>query len=90
MLTGDGSGKEEVTESLDDGAAFTDLFERHLDDIYRYLAFRVGEVMAEDLVAETFARAFAGRRRSAARSARSSSSKPQRATYGSVLRSPTS
>jgi len=63
VLTGDGSGAEAVTESPDDGAAFTELFERHFDDIYRYLAFRVGEVMAEDLAAETFARAFAGRRR---------------------------
>ena len=63
MLTGDGSDEEAVTESLDDRAAFTELFERHFDDVYRYLAFRVGEVMAEDLAAETFTRAFAGRRR---------------------------
>ena len=63
VLTGDGSDEEAVTESLDDRAAFTELFERHFDDVYRYLAFRVGEVMAEDLAAETFARAFAGRRR---------------------------
>ncbi|MFZ2056187.1 MAG: RNA polymerase sigma factor [Acidimicrobiales bacterium] len=52
-----------MTESFDDAAGFTDIFERHFDDVYRYLAFRVGEVMAEDLAAETFARAFAGRRR---------------------------
>ncbi len=63
VLTGDGSDEEAITESPDDRAAFTELFERHFDDVYRYLAFRVGEVMAEDLAAETFARAFAGRRR---------------------------
>ena len=63
VLTGDGSGAEATTGFRDDGAAFTELFERHFDDIYRYLAFRVGEGMAEDLAAETFARAFAGRRR---------------------------
>ena len=55
--------EEAATESPDDGAAFTELFEQSFDDVYRYLAFRVGEVMAEDLAAETFARAFAGRRR---------------------------
>ncbi|MGA2528993.1 MAG: RNA polymerase sigma factor [Acidimicrobiales bacterium] len=60
MLTGDGSDEDTATESSD-GGAFTELFERHFDDVYRYLAFRVGAVVAEDLAAETFARAFAGR-----------------------------
>lgn len=63
MLTGDGSDAVATTESPHDDALFTELFERHFDDVYRYLAFRVGAAMAEDLAAETFARAFAGRRR---------------------------
>jgi len=37
VLTGDGSGAEATTGFRDDGAAFTELFERHFDDIYRYL-----------------------------------------------------
>jgi RNA polymerase sigma factor (sigma-70 family) len=50
-----------LASSLDEPARFAVVFERRVDGIYRYLAFRVGETTAEELAAETFARAFAGR-----------------------------
>ncbi len=49
--------------SLSDPSRFTVVFERRVDAVYRYLSFRAGEGVAEELVAETFARAFAGRSR---------------------------
>ena len=42
---------------------FEALFEDHFDAIYGYLARRVGPDLARDLAAETFARAYAGRKR---------------------------
>lgn len=42
-----------------DGDAFGELYERHLDAIYRYLYFRVGdEAQAEDMTEEVFVRAW--------------------------------
>jgi RNA polymerase sigma-70 factor, ECF subfamily len=42
---------------------FEALFEDHFDAIYGYLARRVGPDIARDLAAETFTRAYAGRKR---------------------------
>jgi RNA polymerase sigma factor (sigma-70 family) len=42
---------------------FEKLFEEHFDAIYGYLARRVGPDLARDLAAETFTRAYAGRKR---------------------------
>lgn len=42
---------------------FEAIFDRHATTIYRYLRRRVGASLAEDLVAETFARAFRARHR---------------------------
>jgi RNA polymerase sigma-70 factor (ECF subfamily) len=39
------------------------LFERHFDELFRYLAHRASPAVAEDLAAETFAIAFAKRSR---------------------------
>ena len=43
--------------------AFEELFERHFDAIYAYLARRAGPDLGRDLASETFTRAFAARRR---------------------------
>jgi RNA polymerase sigma factor (sigma-70 family) len=50
-----------IARSLGHPAAFERVFERHFAAVFRYLRRRVGPQAAEDLVAETFARAFAGR-----------------------------
>src|ERR1039457_283727 len=63
MTHGVGSDEDALAASLAEPARFAVLFERYVDAIYRYLSFRVGPELAEDLTAETFARAFAGRRR---------------------------
>jgi len=42
---------------------FERLFEQHFDDVYGYLARRVGPDLARDLASETFTRAFAGRKK---------------------------
>lgn len=46
-----------------DARAFERLFEQNVDDVYGYVARRVGPDLGRDLAAETFARAFAARRR---------------------------
>lgn len=46
-----------------DADAFERVFELHFDAVYGYLARRVGPELGRDLAAETFAQAFAGRRR---------------------------
>ena len=58
-----GSDEDALAASLAEPARFAVVFERHVDAIHRYLSFRVGPDIAEDLTAETFARAFAARRR---------------------------
>ena len=45
------------------GVDFERLFEQHFDDVYGYLARRVGPDLARDLASETFTRAFASRKR---------------------------
>jgi RNA polymerase sigma factor (sigma-70 family) len=52
-----------LAASLGEPARFALVFERRVDAIYRYLTFRAGQGNAEELTAETFARAFAGRHR---------------------------
>jgi RNA polymerase sigma factor (sigma-70 family) len=52
-----------VDESLERPAAFSGLYERHLDPVARYVARRVGAIAAEDLTAEVFVRAFRARAR---------------------------
>src|SRR5919201_667250 len=45
---------------LGDRAAFAELYDRHVDSVYRYLLYRVREPSdAEDLTSEVFTRAFA-------------------------------
>jgi RNA polymerase sigma-70 factor (ECF subfamily) len=52
-----------IERSLREPEAFAELFDRHADAIHRYVARRLGREVAEDLLAETFAVAFARRRR---------------------------
>jgi RNA polymerase sigma-70 factor (ECF subfamily) len=52
-----------IRRSLRYPEEFEVLFERHAAIVLRYLQLRVGYGMAEELMAETFVRAFAGRRR---------------------------
>jgi RNA polymerase sigma factor (sigma-70 family) len=52
-----------IVESLADPTRFAVIFDRHYDAVYGFVARRVGPALAADLAAETFARAFAGRRR---------------------------
>jgi RNA polymerase sigma factor (sigma-70 family) len=53
--------EEDLLGSLDDSSRFTPVFERHIFEIHRYLSFRVGSDLADDLTAETFLQAFKGR-----------------------------
>jgi len=48
--------------SLTDPSQFSSVFEHRIDEIYRYLAQRVGPDLADELAAETFVQAFVGRR----------------------------
>jgi RNA polymerase sigma-70 factor (ECF subfamily) len=52
-----------IASSEDEGAAFGIVFDRHVDQIYAYIVRRVGRTLAEELTAETFARAFEQRSR---------------------------
>ncbi|KUL28374.1 RNA polymerase subunit sigma-70 [Streptomyces regalis] len=56
----DGSVIERSWETPD---AFAVIFDRHADDIHRYIARRLGSDIADDLMAETFVIAFQRRRR---------------------------
>jgi RNA polymerase sigma factor (sigma-70 family) len=49
--------------SRTDPARFAEVFERRGREIHRYVSFRAGAAVAEELTAETFARAFATRQR---------------------------
>ena len=42
---------------------FAAVFERHFDDVRRYLVRRVGPALGDELAADTFVRAYEGRRR---------------------------
>jgi RNA polymerase sigma factor (sigma-70 family) len=60
---GTASDRDVVSSSLEQPERFEAVFERHATAIYRYLRRRVGAALAEELTAETFARAFRARRR---------------------------
>ncbi|MGH2858999.1 MAG: RNA polymerase sigma factor, partial [Solirubrobacteraceae bacterium] len=63
---GDRSDADLVAESVRDPDAFTELFVRHWDDLYRFCLNRVGSA-GEDIAAEAFRIAFDRRRRYDAR-----------------------
>jgi RNA polymerase sigma-70 factor, ECF subfamily len=52
-----------VRASCDEPRAFSSVFERHFDDVRRYLVRRVGPALGDELASETFVRAFDGRGR---------------------------
>jgi RNA polymerase sigma factor (sigma-70 family) len=54
---------EAIAASLSEPRAFVDVFDRHFDAIHGYLRRRVGKEIADELAAETFAKAFEHRRR---------------------------
>jgi RNA polymerase sigma-70 factor (ECF subfamily) len=54
--------ENDLLASLSESARFGAIFERHILEIHRYLAYRVGSDLADDLSAETFLEAFRGRR----------------------------
>jgi RNA polymerase sigma-70 factor (ECF subfamily) len=60
METGDGTT---IRDSLAEPKLFGEIFERHYDPIYGFLARRVGPDLAGELAAETFTKAFALRDR---------------------------
>jgi RNA polymerase sigma-70 factor (ECF subfamily) len=60
MATSD-EDEEDLLASLGEPARFAAIFERHVVAIHRYLSYRVGTDLADDLSAETFLRAFRGR-----------------------------
>lgn len=49
---------EIIAGSLDDPERFAALFDRYAGTLYRYISFRLGPELAEDLVGETFLIAF--------------------------------
>lgn len=53
---------EVITSSLDRPERFEAIFDRHAPAVYRYLRRRLGDHLAEELTAETFARALRSRR----------------------------
>jgi RNA polymerase sigma factor (sigma-70 family) len=57
------SDRDVITSSLGRPECFEAIFDRHASAIYRYLRRRVGATLAEELAAETFARAFHARSR---------------------------
>lgn len=52
-----------IRDSLAEPVRFGEIFERHYDRVYAYLARRVGREIGSDLAAETFTRAFTLRQR---------------------------
>jgi RNA polymerase sigma-70 factor (ECF subfamily) len=60
-MTLSGEDEEDLLASLSESSRFTAIFERHVQELHRYLSFRVGPDLADDLTAETFLRAFKGR-----------------------------
>lgn len=57
------SDAELIAESTSHPEVFGHVFDRHVDALHAFFIRRVGPALAEDLTAETFARAFAGRDR---------------------------
>ena len=60
-MSADPSDADLIRASAFEPQAFGPLFDRHVDEIHGYLSRRVGPTLAEELTAETFARAFARR-----------------------------
>jgi RNA polymerase sigma factor (sigma-70 family) len=60
---GDSTDSDEIAASLVDPECFGVLAERHFNEVFRYLARRVGRDVAQDLGAETFVVAFSARNR---------------------------
>lgn len=56
-----GSDAIVIADSLENSHCFSVVFDRHYDEIWRYLCRRAGSAMADELASETFLRAFAGR-----------------------------
>ena len=52
-----------IALSLSDAARFGEIFDRHFTEIHRYVARRVGGVLADEIAAETFVVAFRARDR---------------------------
>jgi RNA polymerase sigma factor (sigma-70 family) len=52
-----------IRSSLNDPAAFRDVFDRHFHAVHRFASRRVGSAYADDIAAETFVRAFEHRAR---------------------------
>ncbi len=57
------SDAEAIAASVDRPAAFDAVFERHVAAVHAFAQRRIGIDLAEDVTAETFARAFSARRR---------------------------
>ncbi len=57
------SDAELIGESLEEPARFGEIFDRHADAIFRYLARRIGPGDASDVLADVFLAAFQARRR---------------------------
>jgi RNA polymerase sigma factor (sigma-70 family) len=66
-----GGDAELIIRSCREPASFEPIFERHFAAVYRYLRRRVSDASAEELAAETFLQAFAGRERYRPHSSRS-------------------
>lgn len=49
---------EVIEQSARDPAVFASLYDRHAEKVYRYVAQRIGDHVAEDVMAETFLVAF--------------------------------
>jgi RNA polymerase sigma factor (sigma-70 family) len=52
------SDGEVIRRSVEEPAAFEEIFERHSGSVWRYVRGRVGQTFAEDIVADTFLIAF--------------------------------
>jgi RNA polymerase sigma factor (sigma-70 family) len=55
------SDAEVIRASIRDPGRFGEIFDRHADDILRYVSARLGGDLADDVTAETFLAAFRGR-----------------------------
>jgi RNA polymerase sigma-70 factor (ECF subfamily) len=62
-VEGDRSDAELIARSVADPSWFAAVFDRHADEILRYVHARLGPDLAEDVTAETFLAAFRGRDR---------------------------
>lgn len=57
------TGSSIIARSLDVPSAFGEIFIQHAPRIHRYVARRVGQAIADDIISETFLIAFERRRR---------------------------